>query len=232
VTDTTTGTALAVRRPAGALRNTQLDQLSPDARTFVEILGRLADQRVTGARTYTAMLHGAMLGGPDAVERVIRRVATEIVTLAHTLRDLQAIAGHRQLAGSLTLPDDADAERFLAELLAEPARQDAEPSAEPPPPAEAPTVPLPPARRGGVDPAEVEAAAARAAATVRVGRLDEGGGEAVARSLVTAQRMADQTVTQARATARAVVREAEARAAEITQTATDRARELTEGAGR
>jgi hypothetical protein len=207
----TAGTALAVRRPEPTG--------SPDARLFADAMGRLADAHVTGARHYAQMLAGAANGGPGAHERAVRRAATEIATLAHTLRDLQAIAGIRHLAEGLRVPG-LDAEAFLAGLFADPA--DA--------PAEAPTVP--PARRGGVDPAEVEAAAARAAATVRVGRLDEGGGEAVARSLATAQRMADQTVSQARDTARAVVREAEARAAEITQTATDRARELTEGAGR
>jgi hypothetical protein len=210
----TAGTALAVRRPEPAG--------SPDARLFADAMGRLADAHVTGARHYAQMLAGAANGGPGAHERAVRRAATEIVTLAHTLRDLQAIAGIRHLAEGLVVPG-LDAEAFLAGLFAGP-QTDA--------PAEAPTVPLPPARPGGVDPAEVEAAAARAAATVRVGRLDEGGGEAAARSLVMAQRKADQTVSQAKATARAVVREAEARAAEITQTATDRARALTEGAGR
>jgi hypothetical protein len=154
VTDTTAGTALAVRRPEPTG--------SPDARLFDEAMGRLADAHVTGARHYAQMLAGAANGGPGAHERAVRRAATEIVTLAHTLRDLQAIAGIRHLAEGLRVPG-LDAEAFLAGLFAGPA--DA--------PAEAPTVPLPPARPGGVDPAEVEVAAARAR---RVTGLDEGAG--------------------------------------------------------
>jgi len=146
VTDTTPGTALAVRRPT---------PLSPDARLFAEAMGRLADAHHVGARAYTQMLDGAARGGPGAAERAVRRAATEIVTLAHTLADLQGIAGIRQHLtdglGDLGQLASLDVEAFLTALFESPAQ--------------APTVPP---RPGGAGPAEARAA--------RVAGLDEGGG--------------------------------------------------------
>ena len=57
-----------------------------------------------------------------------------------------------------------------------------------------------------------------------------GGEEAIARALVMAQRMADQTVEEAKAKAKSMVAEAEARAKNMTEQAQMRAREVTEAA--
>jgi DivIVA domain-containing protein len=57
-----------------------------------------------------------------------------------------------------------------------------------------------------------------------------GGEEAIARALVMAQRVADQTVEEAKAKAKAMVAEAEARAKSLTEQAQMRAREVTEAA--
>ena len=78
----------------------------------------------------------------------------------------------------------------------------------PPPPAQAapPPPPPPPMSTGG------------------------GGEEAIARALVMAQRMADQTVEEAKVKAKAMVAEAEARAKNMTEQSQMRARELTEAA--
>src|SRR6266508_4533025 len=56
------------------------------------------------------------------------------------------------------------------------------------------------------------------------------GEEAIARALVMAQRMADQTVEEAKAKAKAMVGEAEARAKSVTEQSQLRAREVTEAA--
>jgi DivIVA domain-containing protein len=56
-----------------------------------------------------------------------------------------------------------------------------------------------------------------------------GGEEAIARALVMAQRMADQTVEEAKVKAKSMVAEAEARAKNMTEQAQMRAREVTEG---
>ncbi|HEY8556683.1 MAG TPA: DivIVA domain-containing protein [Actinomycetes bacterium] len=65
------------------------------------------------------------------------------------------------------------------------------------------------------------------AAEVRSGA---GGEEAIARALVMAQRMADQTVEEAKVKAKSMVTEAEARAKNMTEQAQMRAREVTEAA--
>jgi DivIVA domain-containing protein len=57
-----------------------------------------------------------------------------------------------------------------------------------------------------------------------------GGEEAIARALVMAQRMADQTVDEAKVKAKSMVTEAEARAKNMTEQAQMRAREVTEAA--
>src|SRR5215204_716578 len=57
-----------------------------------------------------------------------------------------------------------------------------------------------------------------------------GGQEAIARALVMAQRMADQTVEEAKVKAKSMVAEAEARAKNMTEQAQMRAREVTEAA--
>ena len=57
-----------------------------------------------------------------------------------------------------------------------------------------------------------------------------GGEEAIARALVMAQRMADQTVEEAKVKAKSMVSEAEARAKNMTEQAQMRAREVTEAA--
>src|SRR6266545_1384724 len=57
-----------------------------------------------------------------------------------------------------------------------------------------------------------------------------GGEEAIARALVMAQRMADQTVEEAKVKAKSMVAEAEARAKNMTEQSQMRARELTEAA--
>jgi DivIVA domain-containing protein len=57
-----------------------------------------------------------------------------------------------------------------------------------------------------------------------------GGEEAIARALVMAQRMADQTVEEAKVKAKSMVAEAEARAKNMTEQARMRAREVTEAA--
>ena len=57
-----------------------------------------------------------------------------------------------------------------------------------------------------------------------------GGEEAIARALVMAQRMADQTVEEAKVKAKSLVAEAEARAKNMTEQAQMRAREVTEAA--
>src|SRR5215211_4905662 len=57
-----------------------------------------------------------------------------------------------------------------------------------------------------------------------------GGEEAIARALVMAQRMADQTVEEAKVKAKSMVAEAEARAKNMTEAAQMRAREVTEAA--
>jgi cell division septum initiation protein DivIVA len=66
-----------------------------------------------------------------------------------------------------------------------------------------------------------------AAAELRSG---VGGEEAIARALVMAQRMADQTVEEAKVKAKSMVAEAEARAKNMTEQAQMRAREVTEAA--
>src|SRR6266487_2700803 len=57
-----------------------------------------------------------------------------------------------------------------------------------------------------------------------------GGEEAIARALVTAQRMADQTVEEAKVKAKSMVAESEARAKSLTEQSQMRAREITEAA--
>jgi DivIVA domain-containing protein len=81
----------------------------------------------------------------------------------------------------------------------------------PPPPAPMPQAPPPPP--------QPVAAEGRA-----------GGEEAIARALVMAQRMADQTVEEAKIKAKSMVAEAEARAKNMTEQAQMRAREVTEAA--
>jgi DivIVA domain-containing protein len=61
-------------------------------------------------------------------------------------------------------------------------------------------------------------------------RSTAGGEEAIARALVMAQRMADQTVEEAKVKAKSMVAEAEARAKNMTEQAQMRAREVTEAA--
>jgi DivIVA domain-containing protein len=61
-------------------------------------------------------------------------------------------------------------------------------------------------------------------------RGSAGGEEAIARALVMAQRMADQTVDEAKVKAKSMVAEAEARAKNMTEQAQMRAREVTEAA--
>ena len=61
-------------------------------------------------------------------------------------------------------------------------------------------------------------------------RSSAGGEEAIARALVMAQRMADQTVEEAKVKAKSMVAEAEARAKNMTEQAQMRAREVTEAA--
>jgi DivIVA domain-containing protein len=61
-------------------------------------------------------------------------------------------------------------------------------------------------------------------------RSGAGGEEAIARALVMAQRMADQTVEEAKVKAKSMVAEAEARAKNMTEQAQMRAREVTEAA--
>jgi DivIVA domain-containing protein len=61
-------------------------------------------------------------------------------------------------------------------------------------------------------------------------RSGAGGEEAIARALVMAQRMADQTVEEAKVKAKSMVTEAEARAKNMTEAAQMRAREVTEAA--
>ena len=61
-------------------------------------------------------------------------------------------------------------------------------------------------------------------------RSAAGGEEAIARALVMAQRMADQTVEEAKIKAKSMVAEAEARAKNMTEQAQMRAREVTEAA--
>jgi DivIVA domain-containing protein len=61
-------------------------------------------------------------------------------------------------------------------------------------------------------------------------RSTAGGEEAIARALVMAQRMADQTVEEAKIKAKSMVAEAEARAKNMTEQAQMRAREVTEAA--
>ena len=70
--------------------------------------------------------------------------------------------------------------------------------------------------------------AQQVAAEVRGGGA--GGEEAIARALVMAQRMADQTVEEAKVKAKSMVAEAEARAKNMTEQAQMRAREVTEAA--
>ena len=84
-------------------------------------------------------------------------------------------------------------------------------STAPPPPTPMPQAPPPPQ--------PMAAAEARA-----------GGEEAIARALVMAQRMADQTVEEAKVKAKSMVAEAEARAKNMTEQAQMRAREVTEAA--
>jgi DivIVA domain-containing protein len=60
--------------------------------------------------------------------------------------------------------------------------------------------------------------------------MSTGGEEAIARALVMAQRMADQTVEEAKVKAKAMVAEAEARAKNMTEQSQLRAREVTEAA--
>jgi DivIVA domain-containing protein len=86
-------------------------------------------------------------------------------------------------------------------------------SAGPPQPAPVQQAPAPP------PPPQPVAAEARA-----------GGEEAIARALVMAQRMADQTVEEAKVKAKSMVAEAEARAKNMTEQAQMRAREVTEAA--
>jgi DivIVA domain-containing protein len=86
-------------------------------------------------------------------------------------------------------------------------------SAGPPQPAPVQQAPAPP------PPPQAVAAEARA-----------GGEEAIARALVMAQRMADQTVEEAKVKAKSMVAEAEARAKNMTEQAQMRAREVTEAA--
>src|ERR671932_1177479 len=61
-------------------------------------------------------------------------------------------------------------------------------------------------------------------------RSGAGGEEAIARALVMAQRMADQTVDEAKVKAKSMVAESEARAKNLTEQSQMRARELTEAA--
>jgi DivIVA domain-containing protein len=68
------------------------------------------------------------------------------------------------------------------------------------------------------------------AAEARAGGAGAGGEEAIARALVMAQRMADQTVEEAKVKAKSMVAEAEARAKNKTEQAQMRAREVTEAA--
>ncbi len=63
-----------------------------------------------------------------------------------------------------------------------------------------------------------------------VERSSSGGEEAIARALVMAQRMADQTVEEAKVKAKSMVAESEARAKSLTEQSQMRARELTEAA--
>src|SRR6266540_902929 len=65
---------------------------------------------------------------------------------------------------------------------------------------------------------------------VQVSSGGSGGEEAIARALVMAQRMADQTVEEAKVKAKSMVAEAEARAKNMTEQAQMRAREVTEAA--
>jgi DivIVA domain-containing protein len=89
-------------------------------------------------------------------------------------------------------------------------REQATTGGPPPPPAPVPQAPPPP---------QPVAAEGRA-----------GGEEAIARALVMAQRMADQTVEEAKVKAKSMVAEAEARAKNMTEQAQMRAREVTEAA--
>jgi DivIVA domain-containing protein len=84
-------------------------------------------------------------------------------------------------------------------------------STAPPPPTPVPQAPPPPPQ-----------------AVAAEGRA--GGEEAIARALVMAQRMADQTVEEAKVKAKSMVAEAEARAKNMTEQAQMRAREVTEAA--
>ena len=87
-------------------------------------------------------------------------------------------------------------------------------SAAPPPPA----------------PVQVQQPAPQPQPVAAEGRSAAGGEEAIARALVMAQRMADQTVEEAKVKAKSMVTEAEARAKNMTEQAQMRAREVTEAA--
>ena len=89
-------------------------------------------------------------------------------------------------------------------------------SAGPPQPAQVQQAPPPPPPQPQPGAAEARSAA--------------GGEEAIARALVMAQRMADQTVEEAKVKAKSMVAEAEARAKNMTEQAQMRAREVTEAA--
>ena len=90
-------------------------------------------------------------------------------------------------------------------------------SAAPPQPVQVQQAPPPP------PPPQVQPVPAEA-------RGGAGGEEAIARALVMAQRMADQTVEEAKVKAKSMVAEAEARAKNMTEQAQMRAREVTEAA--
>jgi DivIVA domain-containing protein len=79
-------------------------------------------------------------------------------------------------------------------------------------------------------PAPVQQAPAPPPPQAMVAEGRAGGEEAIARALVMAQRMADQTVEEAKVKAKSMVAEAEARAKNMTEQAQMRAREVTEAA--
>ena len=87
----------------------------------------------------------------------------------------------------------------------------------------APPQPMPVVQQAPPPPPQPQPVAAEA-------RGGAGGEEAIARALVMAQRMADQTVEEAKVKAKSMVAEAEARAKNMTEQAQMRAREVTEAA--
>src|SRR5215213_5167714 len=87
----------------------------------------------------------------------------------------------------------------------------------------APAQPAPVVQQAPPPPPQPQPVAAEA-------RGGAGGEEAIARALVMAQRMADQTVEEAKVKAKSMVAEAEARAKNMTEQAQMRAREVTEAA--